>query len=350
MRFELRRSALRPWLAPLCLLLGALMARPALAQQAVNDFSAGAPNGTYTFASRTPKTFAELVRPGALGAAEPAQIVGHLFLPAGDGKVPAVVLVHGSGGIYDAMLDFWPRQLNGAGVAVLALDMFGPRGVKSTAEDQSQVPFAADVADAYAALRLMASHPRVDAQRIAIMGFSRGGTATWRSALERVIATQGGVRFAAHIPVYSGGCTGGTRVIVRPGVFSKAPMLWIHGDADDYAPIGPCQEYAGRIRDAGTPVDFLVLPGAMHKFDADDPRRVFIRGAQRALATCPLEMDVDTLASFNRDTGQRLQGAAYQDVLRTQCGALGAHVEGSRRARDEAARAVLAFLARVFPR
>ena len=53
--------------------------------------------------------------------------------------------------------------------ALFSIDSFGPRGVKSTAEDQSLVPFAADVADAFAALRLMATHPRVDPQRIAIM-------------------------------------------------------------------------------------------------------------------------------------------------------------------------------------
>lgn len=80
-------------------------------------------------------------------------------------------MMHGSGGIYSAMLGYWPEQFNAAGYAVLSVDSFGPRGVKSTATDQSQVPFAADVADAFAALKLLASHPRIDAGRIAIMGF-----------------------------------------------------------------------------------------------------------------------------------------------------------------------------------
>jgi len=61
--------------------------------------------------------------------------------------------------------------------AVLSIDSFGPRGVSSTVEDQRQVPSAADVADAFAALRLLSTHPQVDASRIAVMDFSRSGAA-----------------------------------------------------------------------------------------------------------------------------------------------------------------------------
>jgi cephalosporin-C deacetylase-like acetyl esterase len=140
------------------------------AQQAVVDFSAGPPSGQYSFPSWTPKTLSDLIKGNSSG--ESVKITGHLFLPPGSEKVTAVVLIHGSGGIYNAMLDFWPKRFNEEGIAVLSLDSFGPRGVKSTAEDQSQVPFTADVADAFVALKLLASHPRIDPGRIAVMGFS----------------------------------------------------------------------------------------------------------------------------------------------------------------------------------
>ena len=155
----------------------------AQAPEVVTTFASGAASGRYAFASWTPKTLGDLMKGNKGG--ETVNIVGHLFLPPGSDKVPAVVLVHGSGGIYNAELDFWPKQFNAAGIAVFTLDMFGPRGVQSTAEDQSQVPFAADVADAFAALRLLATHPRIDAKRIAIMGFSRGGIATLRARSRR---------------------------------------------------------------------------------------------------------------------------------------------------------------------
>lgn len=329
-----------------------LFAVAAGAQDLLSDMTSGPPNGRYAFASSTPKTLADLIQ--GPGQGEPAAPVGHLFLPPAStspDKLGAVILIHGSGGIYDAMLDFWPRQFNAAGLAVLAVDSFGPRGVKSTADDQSLVPFGADTADAFAALRLLATHPRIDPKRIAIMGFSRGGITTWRTAVERIVAAQklpNGLRFAAHVPVYSGGCGGIFRLQVKPGVFSTAaPMLWIHGDADDYAPMVACRDYAERIGKAGTPVEFLVIPGALHKFDMDDTRRTTLRGAQKTLETCPLEVDIDTLAVLDRNTGQRLTGVALQATLKQSCNALGASVQGDRAARDLAAQTAVAFLRRV---
>jgi dienelactone hydrolase len=318
------------------------------AQEKVVDFKAGPPSGVYTFASSTPKALPDLVKPGASGAA--VNIVGHLFLPQDGDKVPVVLLMHGSGGIYNAMLSYWPKLLNAQGIAVFSLDRFGPRGVKSTAEDQSQIPFVADVADAFAALRLLATHPRIDDKRIAIMGFSRGGVASWRTAVERIIAAQqlpDGLRFAAHIQTYSAGCSGTLRLIVKPGVFSKAPELWIHGDADDYTPIGACRDYSKRIGEAGTPVEFVSVPGAYHKFDDDEQRLITMRDAQRTLDSCPLEMDIDTLATYDRNTGQRLSGDAIQKTAKS-CSTLGATLKGNSSARDKAGQATVVFLRKVF--
>jgi dienelactone hydrolase len=328
----------------------AVLISAANAQEVVSTFASAPPSGKYAFASSTPKTLPDLLKGPATG--EPVNIVGHLFLPPGSDKVPAVVLLHGSGGIYEAELDFWPKQFNAAGIAVFTLDMFGPRGVQSTVDDQSQVPFAADVADAFAALKLLATHPRIDARRIALMGFSRGGTATLRAAVERIIAAQklpDGLRYAAFIPTYPGGCVGGFRLVVKPGVFSKSPMMFIHGDADDYTAIGPCQDYADRIGKAGTPVEFVVIEGAHHKFDSDDIKRHYLRRAVRTKADCPIEVDIDTLYAYDRTTGARLAGEAYQAALKG-CGAVGASVEGRPSAREKAAQAAVGFLKKTLAR
>jgi dienelactone hydrolase len=332
-----------------CALL-AITAGAAHAQAVVTDFSKGQPNGKYSFASATPKTLPDLIK--GVGLDQTVNITGHLFLPKGkDGdKVPAVVLMHGSGGIYNAMLTYWPKTFNDAGIAVFAVDSFGPRGVKSTAEDQSQVPFAADLVDTFAALKLLASHPRIDPKRIAVMGFSRGGTTAWRADVERIVASQKlpeNLRFAAHVPVYSGGCTGSLRIKVKENTFGKAPILFIHGEADDYTPIKPCREFADEIGKTGTPVEFVAIKGAYHKFDQDDQKLVFGKALLRAVPDCPIEIDIDNFYAYDRSNGQRLQGEAYQAMAK-KCVTTGASVGGNAAARDQAAKAAVAFLKKVF--
>jgi dienelactone hydrolase len=69
----------------------------------------------------------------AAGATE--KIFGFLFLPkdaAPGAKAPAMVVVHGSGGVGDNREGDWGRLLSAAGIAVLAIDSFTPRGVSRT--------------------------------------------------------------------------------------------------------------------------------------------------------------------------------------------------------------------------
>jgi dienelactone hydrolase len=334
-------------LAAAAFLVAACAASSAGAQKVVTSFDAASANGAYKFASATSKTLGEIAK-GVPG--QPADIVGHLFLPKGNDKVPAVILVHGSGGIYSAMTDYWPKQFNAVGIAVFSLDTFGPRGVKSTAEDQTLVPFAADIVDTFSALKLLASHPRVDARRIAVMGFSRGGTTAWRTAIERVngwMKLPDGLRFAAHIPVYAGGCNGLLRFAPKAGVFGKAPMLWLHGEADDYSPIGPCRDYAAEIGKLGTPVEFVALKGAHHKFDSDDTRLLKNANLVTTIPNCPYEFDVDSFAVVDRSSGQRLAPDAIPAAT-AKCRGRGASVQGNKAARDEASRAAVTFLRKVF--
>lgn len=336
-----------------CLLLtlpAMLQAQPGVVTP-VTDFASAPGNGWYSFASSTPRSLAEVIdrsRPRAAASA-----AGQLWLPPGakaGAGVPAVVLVHGSGGVYPELAEFWAARLNAQGIAAFIVDVFGPRGVQSTADDQSLVPFSADLADSYAALGLLASHPSIDRQRIAIMGFSRGGTAAWRTAVRRIGAGLGqeGLRFAAHIPVYSGGCTGITSIGVRPGVFGPSPMLWLHGDEDDYTDAGDCRTYAQAIQAAGTPAEFVLLPGARHKFDLNDPRRVQLPRVIKSRRGCPLEFDIDALAYRDRRDGSAIASTDVGTFARTHCTATGATIEGNRSAREAASQAVDAFLKRVF--
>src|SRR5438876_3559640 len=63
-------------------------------------------------------------------------IAGVLRLPRlGADRLPAVILLHGSGGI-GGNVDRWAGELNGIGVAAFILDSFTARGIESTSADQ----------------------------------------------------------------------------------------------------------------------------------------------------------------------------------------------------------------------
>src|SRR5579863_4577757 len=59
-------------------------------------------------------------------AGQPVTITGELRIAQGSGRLPVVVLEHGSGGI-SANVEFWARELNRQGISTLALDGFTGR-------------------------------------------------------------------------------------------------------------------------------------------------------------------------------------------------------------------------------
>ena len=128
-------------------------------------------------------------------------IWGDLTLPQTQvERSPTVVLVHGSGGVTPRE-DRWADELRRAGAATFVLDSFTGRGIAFTAEDQSQLSSLAMIGDAYRALELLATHPRIDSARIAVMGFSKGGFVALYSAVKRFQRLHGpaGAQFAtAH--------------------------------------------------------------------------------------------------------------------------------------------------------
>ena len=266
---------------------------------------------------------------------------GELRLPAGaTGRVPAVVLVHGSGGI-SGSADLWARELNRVGVAAFILDSFAGRGIVSTVEDQDQLHSLAMMVDAYRALDRLAEHPRIRADRIAVMGFSKGAVAAIYSASERFRRAYGNPerRFAAHIGLY-------TPCNVRYGgddAVTGVPMRFHHGVVDDYVSIAPCREYVGRLRAAGVDATLEEYPNGQHGFDSPlAPRLVAVPAAQ-STRNCRLEEGeggVIRVAGTSETFSQR--GSA--------CVAIGAHVghdpEGEAAVKASVTRFVREFLLR----
>ena len=196
----------------------------------------------------------------------PVTLAGYLRLPKFNEKNPTVVLFHGAGGLGGAggPVHEWARVLNEAGIATFAVDSFSGRGI-ATLADAGRVSAVSRVVDAYRALDVLSKHPLVDANKIAVMGFSHGGAPALYSSVLRFQKMYGsaGVQFVAHVPVY-GSC--GTTFHDDEGLVTR-PVLLLHGTADDWVPIGPCREYVARLAKAGMNVRLIEYTDAHHVFD-----------------------------------------------------------------------------------
>jgi dienelactone hydrolase len=242
---------------------------------------------------------------------QPVTIAGELRIPKpGNDKLPAVVLLHGSGGIGGdgSMIAEWSSELNQLGIATFAIDSFAARGIVSTIMDQSQFARLNMVADAYRALDLLAKHSRIDSNRVVVMGFSRGGQSALYSAMNRLYGTLGpanNLRFAAHIPLYPD-CTTTYRADTD---VSDKPIRILHGSADDYAAVAPCRGYVERLTKAHKDVRLIEYPGAHHAFDAPVLRTaVTVKGATTT-RRCQLA-EGDDSQIINRETQKPF---AYSD-------------------------------------
>jgi dienelactone hydrolase len=234
---------------------------------------------------------------------KPVSITGKLLIPkAANTKVPAVILLHGSGGIGGAggTIDEWSKELNQLRVATFAIDSFAARGIVSTVMDQTQLGRLNMVADAYRALDLLAKDPRIDSSRIAIIGFSRGGQSALYSAMNRFSGTPGpanNLRFAAHVAFYPD-CT--TTYLGDTDVGDR-PIRILHGVRDNWNAIAPCRTYVERLKNARKDIKLIEYPDAHHAFDTPLFRKpVNVKGAPTT-RRCQL-MESDDHQILNRET------------------------------------------------
>ena len=186
-------------------------------------------------------------------------------------RYPAVIVVHSLGGYRDANEGYVAAELRKAGFATLTYDSFAARGTTGAAMSASPGYLPAGVADAYAALRLLAGEPRIDADRIAIIGFSYGAEVAHMTAFESVRSAlnPGAGRFAAHVPFYPALAVG---VIADRGAYTGSPVLMLLGGKDDNLPMAKVESYLAYARAAANPppIETVIYPGAYHAWTVPD--------------------------------------------------------------------------------
>jgi len=269
---------------------------------------------------------------------KPTLIAGELRIPRpGSDRLPALILVHGSGGI-GANINGWSQELNKIGIATFILDGFTGRGITSTVINQGQLSRLTMINDVYRVLELLVRHPRIDPSRIGIMGFSRGGQVALYTSLKRFKRMHGpsDADFAVYLALYPTCNT----TYIEDGDVSEKPIRLFHGKADDYVPVAPCRAYVERLQKAGKDVQLTEYPDAHHSFDSFDfPPSFFIQQAQTT-RRCKTE-EKPNGQIINSQTGQAF---SYDDP----CVERGTTIGYNAQAHSEALKAVKELLTVTF--
>ncbi|HUT48040.1 MAG TPA: dienelactone hydrolase family protein [Alphaproteobacteria bacterium] len=236
-----------------------------------------------SFPSRSPFSLADAGK--APWRNPKARAKATLHLPRGVSArepVPAVILLHGAGGILTNREPVYAAQYAQMGIAALVIHVYEARnhrgyGFVGRLLNITESMF---IADAYAGLRYLARRPEIDSRRVALIGFSYGGMATMYAAYRQVARAYApdGPRFAAHVAYY-GPC------IVRfaDSRATGAPLLMLMGDGDAITDQRRCAKVAGDLRGGGAAVRSIVYRGAYHQWDGNW-RGPFSIG--RSLAPC----------------------------------------------------------------
>ena len=267
-------------------------------------------------------------------------VFGRLHMPEGEEPFACVIALHGSkgwGDHHDDHVAIWVE----AGLAVFQLDCFESRQVEDVVTDQMRVTHAMMTADAFNALNWLASHPQIDESRVAISGWSLGGTVSLYAAWEPIAATLSpdGLRFAAHLPFYPA-------AHIRPEIqdWSRAPIQIMHGTIDDWTPIKFVHDFIKIVSPHGVDIKVEEIEGAHHSFDSEKPLEWLADAIILDYRT--VEIDADGNMSAEIEPGVRLPMnepmERYSAFMIAQN--IGCHVKGHPEGREHAHKFAKNFL------
>jgi dienelactone hydrolase len=269
---------------------------------------------------------------------KPVTTTGEFRIAQGTGRLPVIVLMHGSGGI-GANIEPWTAKFNAMGISTFTIDGFTGRGLTAVSTNQASLGRLNFILDIYRALDILAKHPRVDPERIALMGFSRGGQAALYASLTRFnkLWNKSGIQFAAYIPFYPDCAT----TYSGDGELADRPIRIFHGIPDDYNPVASCKPYIQRLRETGRDIVLTEYPDAQHGFDTPlNVGAVIVATNAQTVRGCKIR-EAEGGVLLNVATQQPF---SYKD----DCVQLNPHVGGNAEATQAARAAVGDFVRQVF--
>ena len=216
-----------------------------------------------TFNSANPFSLNDII--SNLKNQDKQEVYGTLIIPDSTHleKIPLIIGVAGSYGWGEHHFQYLEmfRQM---GIATFELNSFKSRNITSTVGSQTEITMAAMILDAYRALEVLSSHPKIDKEKISIVGWSLGGGVTLFSGwLPVKNAINKELNFASHLAFYP-------PCFIDPENtdFTKSPIHIFIGELDNWTPAKPCEDLASKLK-PNTNIDVTVFESSYHSFDTD---------------------------------------------------------------------------------
>jgi dipeptidyl aminopeptidase/acylaminoacyl peptidase len=227
---------------------------------------------------------------------------GRLYIRPSDTASPVIVSIHG-GPTDQNTVQFNPRfaYWMSNGWAIFVPDYRGSTGHgRAYQQAMNEGWGVVDVADVASGLDYLRSDPRIDSDRIVLMGGSAGGFTVLHLLAAQPDLIRGVVGGVALYPVtdlaeldatthrferhYNATIVGpsssyATRSPVTLAAKFSKPLLLLHGDADPVVHVGQSRQLVVALQEAGASVDYVEYPGEGHGWKraettADELRRI----------------------------------------------------------------------------
>lgn len=184
------------------------------------------------------------------------------FPDKAEGKVPAMIIMHGSSGVSQRFWDY-ATEFNKMGVAGIIIDSFGPRNIRSSVRDQMAVTSDDMAKDILAVTQALAKRDNIDNSKIGAIGFSKGAAALLHKDSMSFFNKKGDIQLALIIAMYPS-CN---PFRLHPKTTGK-PIKVLVGAKDTYTNPTDCQQIVENYKKHGANVEIVVLPDAQHGWDA----------------------------------------------------------------------------------
>lgn len=270
----------------------------------------------------------------------------YLSLPeSGKANYPALIVLHTSQGLGRNEWAF-EQEARARNMAVMLVDSFSPRGVHKVSEDQTVVSEISILQDLYAAKHYLEHHPRIDKERIAVIGFSKGGLPAIYSAFDVIDQTfnKSTNPFAAHIAFHP--WCGLELQNLRT---SGAPIRIHAGGKDTITPPERCKNLFNQVAKIDPDLDFeiFVYEDARHAFEHPilahmPPLTVGYKIPKK----CKIRQNLDGFF-FEEMQGKLLNSKNFSKTI-NDCSEKGALVSGNPEAAETAFALVFKTLEAVF--